>query len=72
MTKANVFIEKNLETSTKYLKRKLKVSIMSPISNHCYSRQWHLTPVLLPGKSYGWRSLVGCSLWGRWELDTTE
>ena len=28
-------------------------------------RQWHPTPVLLPGKSYGWRSLVGCSTWGR-------
>ena len=28
-------------------------------------RQWHLTPVLLPGKSHGWRSLVGCSPWGR-------
>ena len=35
-------------------------------------RQWHPTPVLLPGKSYGWRSLVGCSSWGRWESDTTE
>ena len=28
--------------------------------------------VLLPGKSHGWRSLVGCSPWGRKELDTTE
>ena len=28
-------------------------------------RQWHPTPVLLPGNSYGWRSLVGCSPWGR-------
>ena len=28
-------------------------------------RQWHPTPVLLLGKSHGWRSLVGCSLWGR-------
>ena len=27
-------------------------------------RQWHPTPVLLPGKLHGWRSLVGCSLWG--------
>ena len=35
-------------------------------------RQWHPTPVLLPGKSHGWRSLVGCSLWGREESDTTE
>ena len=24
-------------------------------------RWWHSTPVLLPGKSHGWRSLVGCS-----------
>ena len=35
-------------------------------------RQWHPTPVLLPGKSHGWRSLVGCSPWGRWGSDTTE
>ena len=27
--------------------------------------QWHPTPVLLPGKSHGWRSLEGCSPWGR-------
>ena len=36
------------------------------------SRQWHPTPVLLPGKSHGWRSLVGCSPWGRYKSDTTE
>ena len=35
-------------------------------------RQWHSTPVLLPGKAHGWRSLVGCSPWGREELDMTE
>ena len=35
-------------------------------------RQWHPTPVFLPGKSHGWRSLVGYSPWGREELDTTE
>ena len=37
-------------------------------------RQWHPTPVLLPGKSHGRRSLVGCSLPGRlqghYESDT--
>ena len=37
-----------------------------------WRRQWHPTPVLLPGQSLGWRSLVGCSPWGREELDTTE
>ena len=35
-------------------------------------RQWHPTPVLLPGKSHGQRSLVGCSPWGRWGSDITE
>ena len=35
-------------------------------------RQWQPTPVLLPGKSHGQRSLVGCSPWGHQESDTTE
>ena len=35
-------------------------------------RQWHPTPVLLPGKSHRWRSLVGCSPRGHEESDTTE
>ena len=37
-----------------------------------WRRQWHPTPVLLPGKSHGRRSLVGCSPWGREESNTTE
>ena len=35
-------------------------------------RQWQPTPVLLPGNSHGWRSLVGFSPWAREESDTTE
>ena len=35
-------------------------------------RQWQPTPVLLPGKSHGWRSLVGWSPWGHYKSDTTE
>ena len=35
-------------------------------------RQWHPTPVLLPGKSHGRRSLVGCSPWGSCKSDMTE
>ena len=38
----------------------------------CWRMQWQPTSVLLPGKSHGWRSLVGFSPWGREELDTTE
>ena len=37
-----------------------------------WRRKWHPTPVLLPGKSNGWRSLVGCGPWGHKESDTTE
>ena len=50
-----------------------------PLPRDCYyleilnwRRWWHPTPVLLPGKSHGRRSLVGCSPWGREELDMTE
>ena len=42
-----------------------------PSHSH-WRRQWHPTPVLLPGKSHGRRSLVGCSPWGLEESDTTE
>ena len=39
---------------------------------YLWRRKWHPTPVLLPGKSHGRRSLVGCSPWGREESDMTE
>ena len=35
-------------------------------------RQWQATLVLLPRKSHGWRSLVGCSPCGRYKSDATE
>ena len=37
-----------------------------------WRRKWQPTPVLLPGESQGWGSLVGCRLWGRTESDMTE
>ena len=37
-----------------------------------WRRKWQPTPVFLPGESQGRGSLVGCSLWGRTESDTTE
>ena len=37
-----------------------------------WRRKWQPTPALLPGKSHGWRSLVGKTQWGRKESDTTE
>ena len=62
-------------------KRDLKDSILLALSLgkgamsqgiEATSRQWHPTPLLLPGKSHGRKSLVGCSPWGRWESDMTE
>ena len=37
-----------------------------------WRRKWQPTPVFLPGESQGRGSLVGCRLWGRTDLDTTE
>ena len=37
-----------------------------------WRRRWHPTPVLLPGKSHGRRSLVGCSPWGHEESEMAE
>jgi len=37
-----------------------------------WKRKWHPTPVLLPGKSHGLRSLAGYSPWGYKELDSVE
>ena len=47
----------------------LSLHIFAPVMRR---RQWHPTPVLLPGKSHGQRSVVGCSPWGRKESDTTK
>ena len=42
-------------------------------SSHVWQRrQWQPTPILLPGKSHGQRSLVGCSPLGHEESDKTE
>ena len=52
----------------KHWKRGAKIEPRWPLfSSHLLGR-----PTLMPGKSHGWRSLVGCSPWGRWESNTTE
>jgi len=57
----------------RYLVGVISIYNQFTLNNACYwRRQWYPTPVLLPGKSHGWRSLVGCSPWGRYESDTTE
>ena len=51
---------------------KLRAEAKLPFTSRLLPAQWHPTPVLLPRKSHGWRSLGGCSPWGREESDTTE
>ena len=46
--------------------------VMTNLDSIFWRRQWQATPVLLPGKSHGRGSLVGCSPWGHKEWDTTE
>ena len=52
----------------------LKESVMVLEGNNAISRRrkWQPTPVLLPGKFHGWRTLVGYSPRGHKESDTTE
>ena len=48
------------------------VEVFPVTSILCWRRWWHPTPVLLPGKSHGRRSLVGCSPWGGEESNKTS
>ena len=65
---------RELQTNTPYEYRRKILKILANIIKQYIRqrRQWHPTPVLLPGKSHGWRSLVGCIPWGRYESDMTE
>ena len=60
---------KRLSSSSQYIEIN-KTNYGKIYSNQ--RRRWQPTPVLLPGKSHGRRSLEGCSPWGRKESDTTE
>ena len=54
-------------SSFTFIKRLFSSSSLSAkrmVSSAYRRRQWQPTTVLLPGKSHGWRSLVGCSPWG--------
>ena len=69
------FVLPFLSSPQKYLSLQHCLSTYSTIissNKGSWRRQWHPTPVLLPEKAHGRRSLVGYSPRGRKELDTTE
>ena len=49
-----------------------ETQVQSLVRKILWRRKWQPTPVLLPGKSHGWRSMVGYSPWSRKELDKTK
>ena len=57
------------QNTTRGQQKAYEITDSAPFPNR---RQWHPTPVLLPGKSHGRRSLGGCSPWGREESDMTQ
>ena len=63
----NLFLYRSLQSSLYFTFVSYQLSLLIFYQR----RQWHPTPVLLPGKSHGRRSLVGCSPWGRKESGTT-
>ena len=48
----------------KHLPTMQETQVQSLVREDTMRRKWQPTPVLLPGKSHGWRSLVGYSQWG--------
>ena len=60
------------DTSNEDCKTHCEIILIAFLSGFLRRRRWHPIPVLLLGKSHGWRSLVGCSPWGHEESDTTE
>ena len=56
----------------KHLPSKQETWVQSPVGKIPWRRKWQPTPVFLPGKSHGQRSLEGYSPWGPKGLDTTK
>jgi len=52
------------DRSTERRKDQRKEGRQLELGSHSWRRRWHPTPVLLPGKSHGRRSLLGCGPWG--------
>ena len=71
-------ILRKLLTNNLFLMRILDYSFIYGKELCCYwwetntIQKWQPTPVLLPGESHGWKSMVSYSPWDRKELDTTE
>ena len=66
------YLTQGIRTHVAYIRTSIQQTFMGCLIYARQRRQWHPTPVLLPGKSHGRGSLVGCSPWGREQSDMTE
>ena len=69
---SHIYIGSLVVQTVKRLPAMRKTWVQSPGWEDLLRRKWQTTPVILPRKLHGWRSLVGYRPWGRKELDTTE
>ena len=75
----NMFLNKQQVTgislvaqTIKHLPTMWETQVQSLGWEDLWRRKWQPTPVLLPGKFHGWRSVVGYSPWGHKESDMTS
>ena len=72
ITEVSSVFRKPLYTADRFLGNFTYLFNITDCCIACWSRQWHPTLVLLPGKSHGWRSQVSYSPWGQEESEMTE
>ena len=65
-------LEKTIDLTRQTFVGKVMSLLFNMLSRLSWRRWWHPTLVLLPGKSHGWRSLVGWSPWFCEKSDMTE
>ena len=58
-------INKGLESAHQYRRHKRQHRFDPWVGKSPWRRKWQPTAIFLPGESRGWRSLAGCSPWGR-------
>ena len=64
------FLEESYDQTRQHIKKqRYYFANKDPSSQSCLKKQWQPILVFLPAESQGRRSLVGCHLWGRTELD---
>ena len=71
-TSASIITWPSLWVFSSYKMDTLVLDLGPTLVHYPWRRKWQPTPVFLPEKSHGQRSLEGCNLWGHKESDMSE